>query len=122
MLADPVAFGKYLYFTTYQPGSSGTCNMAGQGFLYAINIDARYGTCNVGAGGFAGGARDVFVGYGIPSSPIISLKPGGALPVDLYVTTSGGGGIDSSTIRVDFNPPTLSNRTNMLFWRDRRVQ
>jgi len=41
---------------------------------------------------------------------------------DLYVTTSGGGLIGAQTQRVNINPPGLASRTNMLFWKDRRIQ
>jgi hypothetical protein len=66
--------------------------------------------------------RSAVIGGGIPSAPVISLKPGNTASPDLYVTISGGGGQNANTLRVDFNPPTLTNRGNMLYWRDRRVQ
>jgi hypothetical protein len=62
------------------------------------------------------------IGVGIASAPMISLKPGSVLPPDIYVTTSGSGSQESSTVRVNFDPPTLSNRTNMLYWKDQRIQ
>ena len=62
------------------------------------------------------------VGSGIPTAPVISFKPSGALPPDIYVTTSGGAGMDAVTARVNFNPPAFSSRTNILSWKDRRVQ
>jgi hypothetical protein len=62
------------------------------------------------------------IGVGIASAPMISLKPGTALPPDIYATTSGAGAQESSTVRINFDPPTMSNRTNMLFWKDKRLQ
>jgi hypothetical protein len=67
------------------------------------------------------------VGWGIPSAPVISFKPIGTLqaggsPADLYLTVSGGAGMNVSTQRVNFDPPTLANRTNILFWKDRRLE
>jgi hypothetical protein len=50
------------------------------------------------------------------------MRPGGGVGVDLYITQSGGGGQNAGTVRVNFNPPTLANKTNMLFWRDLRLQ
>jgi hypothetical protein len=49
------------------------------------------------------------------------------LPADIYVTQSGGtlssgGSTPVTTQRVDFDPPTVTNRTNMLYWRDLRIQ
>jgi hypothetical protein len=40
----------------------------------------------------------------------------------MYVTVSGGAGVTSNTQRVNFNPPGVSNRSNVLYWRDRRLQ
>ncbi|WP_333653709.1 pilus assembly protein [Dissulfurispira sp.] len=115
-LSDITIFGGVVYFTTYVPSTSASaCDQAGISRLYAIN----YQNCT---GVLSGGARSIDIGVGIASAPIISLKPGGGLPVDLYVTVSGGAGQDASTIRVNFNPPGISNRTNILYWKDRRVQ
>jgi hypothetical protein len=69
-----------------------------------------------------GTARSVTLGVGIPSAPVISLKPGSSPVPDLYVTVSGGAGTGASTMRADINPVSPSNRTNMLYWRDRRLQ
>jgi hypothetical protein len=35
---------------------------------------------------------------------------------------SGGAGIGASTIRADINPVSPSNRTNLLYWKDKRLQ
>jgi len=114
ILADPVVFGGVVYFTTYTPGAGTGCNVSGTASLYGIKAAS-------GAGALAGD-RSMTVGSGIASTPIVSQKPGsGTDAPDLYVTISGAGQA-VSTSRVDMNPPTLSNRTNMLFWRDRRVQ
>ncbi|MFZ4438225.1 MAG: pilus assembly protein [Syntrophales bacterium] len=50
-----------------------------------------------------------------------AISSNSAIP-DLYVTPSGAGGSSARTMRVDIVPPGVSNRTNMLFWRDRRIQ
>ncbi len=65
--------------------------------------------------------RNMTIGAGIPTAPVLSFKPSGALPPDLYVTTSGGAGMDVTTARAPIDPPTLANRTNILSWRDRRM-
>jgi type IV pilus assembly protein PilY1 len=117
VLGEPTVFGGVVYFTTYTPSQSNSCcERSGTAKLYGVNYTTGAGVLT------EAGARSITIGSGIPSAPLISFKPGGALPVDLYVTVSGGGGSDASTIRVNFNPPTLSNRSNILFWRDRRVQ
>jgi len=116
VLGDPAVFGGYIYFSTFTPDATGdVCSQGGDATLYGVH----YVT---GAGVFADGGRTLELGAGIPAPPVISLKPGGALPPDLYSTTSGGGGIGGDTKRVDYDPPGISNRTNMLFWQDRRIQ
>lgn len=124
ILAEPVAFGNLVYFTSFVPalGSSASCTKTGTSYLYAINILTGQGSCNAGSGAFEGGERRMAVGVGIASAPMISLKPGSTLPPDLYVTTSGAGNQESSTLRTNFNPPTLPNRTNMLYWKDKRIE
>ena len=128
ILADPTVFGGVVYFTTYTPPSgSDPCAQGGSASLYAISY-------TTGGGILGGGARSTSIGSGIPSAPILSLKPpatgeggggggaGGGVTPDLYVTVSGGGGIGASTFRVNVNPPGVSNRTNILYWRDRKIQ
>jgi hypothetical protein len=120
VLADPVVFGGVIYFTTFTPAATGagSCGQAGTARIYGLKM--------TGAGGVINAAdstgRSATIGGGIPSAPVISLKPGTSASPDLYVTVSGGGGQNANTLRVDFNPPTLPNRGNMLYWRDRRVQ
>jgi hypothetical protein len=50
------------------------------------------------------------------------MKPGGTGTPDLYVTVSSGDYTSTRTVKAAVSPPTQSNRANMLFWRDRRVQ
>jgi hypothetical protein len=193
VLADPTIFGEVLYATTFtQSSSTDPCYQGGTAKLYGLNYTTGAGALVI-PGSTATSPRSMDVGTGIPSAPIISLKPGtaagagaaaaaaataagasaaaaaaagaaasaavsgggtaagaaaadaataagasaaaaaaagaaasaavssGAIP-DLYVTTSGSGLIGAQTQRVNINPPGLANRTNMLFWRDRRLQ
>ena len=135
ILADPAFFGGVVYFTTFTPDQSGNpCTLAGTGKLYGIAlmlVKADQSIYQAGGGvmtpppipGVPGsGNRSMVVGSGIPTAPVISFKPSGALPPDIYVTTSGGAGMDAVTARVNFNPPAFSSRTNILSWKDRRVQ
>ena len=124
VLAEPVAFGNVLYFTSFVPasGSSSSCTKTGTSYLYAIEIGKTSSACTIGTGAFSGGERRMVIGVGIASAPMISLKPGSALPPDIFATTSGAGSQESSTVRVNFNPRTLSNRSNMLFWKDKRLK
>jgi Tfp pilus tip-associated adhesin PilY1 len=116
ILAEPTVFGGVVYFTTYTPSTgSDPCEQSGTASLYAV----KYAT---GTGALAGNARSMGVGAGIPSAPVLSLKPGAGGTADLYVTVSGGGSTGASTSRVNMNPPGVSNRTNMLYWLDKRLQ
>jgi Tfp pilus tip-associated adhesin PilY1 len=116
MLADPAIFGGVVYFTTYTPvQGNDPCEQAGEATLYAVEY-------TTGTGALTDAARSMSLGLGIPSAPVLSLKPGTGTVPDLYVTTSGGGGTSASTQRVDINPRGGANRTNMLYWKDTRVR
>ncbi|MEI7672097.1 MAG: PilC/PilY family type IV pilus protein, partial [Deltaproteobacteria bacterium] len=127
ILADSTAFGGVVYFTSYTP-SAGTdaCNQSGDAKLYGINYTTGGGVIPDTSGALV---RSKTIGSGIPSAPVISMKPGSSPAPDLYVTTSGTGGgttgttvTSASTQRVNFDPPSTASRTNMLYWRDRRIQ
>jgi Tfp pilus tip-associated adhesin PilY1 len=127
VLSDPTVFGGNVYFTSYTP-SEGTdaCNQSGTARLYAINYTTAAGAIT-GTDGTS--SRSMVIGSGIPSAPVISMKPGSNPSPDLYVTTSGTGGgatgttvTPASTRRVSFDPPGSASRTNMLYWKDRRIQ
>ena len=117
ILSEPIVFGGVVYFTTFTPASgSNPCEQGGSGKLYGINY-------LTGGGGLSGGVRSTgSLGAGIPSSPIITINPSTGQP-DLYVTMSGGGGVDSGIVKpsaVSMNLP--SNKSKMLFWKDQRVK
>ena len=114
ILADPTVFGGVLYFTVYTPGDNRVCSQAGTADLFGV-------TATTGGGIFSSGSRSINIGGGIPTAPVISNKPGGGSP-DMYVTVSGGAGTTANTQRVNFNPPGMSNRSNLLYWRDRRFR
>ena len=114
-LSDSSIFGGQVYFTTYTPaGTSQTCNQAGTAKLYAVSYLS-------GAGSMTDGSRSATLGVGIPTAPVLSMNPHGNTP-DLYVTVSGGAGTGSNTQKANISPPSLANRTNILYWKDRRIQ
>ena len=115
-LSDSSIFGGQVYFTTYTPatGSSDPCSQAGTAKLYAVSYIS-------GSGSLSGGSRSMTLGVGIPTAPVLSMNPYGSTP-DLYVTVSGGAGIGSNTQKANVSPPSIANRTNILHWRDRRIQ
>jgi Tfp pilus tip-associated adhesin PilY1 len=114
ILADPTVFGGVVYYTSYTPPGNNPCEQGGTASLNAIRYDT-------GGGALTGNVRSMTIGTGIPTAPIISLPPGSGSP-DLYVTTSGGGGTAASTQRVNIIPAGAANRTNMLYWKDMRIQ
>jgi len=116
VLADPTIFGGVVYFTTYTPKEGGTnlCDQTGTATLYGVYY-------TTGAGALADGARSMVIGTGMPSSAVVSLKPGSDGGADIYVTTSGGTS-SAHTQRIDINPQGASNRTNMLYWKDKRIE
>ncbi len=135
ILADPSVFAGVTYFTSYVPDRTGDpCLQAGTARLYAVATlrlfidgiiyDPGAGVLSAPADprSTSGGARRITIGVGIPTAPILSFKPSGALPPDMYVTISGGSGVGGSTMRAPLDPPFTSNRTNILFWRDGRIR
>jgi Tfp pilus tip-associated adhesin PilY1 len=118
-LSDPSLFQGVLYFSTYTP-SSDPCTFGGTAQIYAIN----YAT---GTGALSGGAMSQNLGTygvsgGIPSSPVLSIGPGSSGVPNIYVTLSGVNGTAENTSKVNITPPGMPNKTNMIYWRDMRVQ
>jgi len=131
VLAEAAIFGGVSYFSTYSaPMAGNPCEQAGTGLLYGVNFTTGAGVlAQYNSDGQIIGTptRSMQVGWGIPSAPVVSFKPIGTLqeggsPADLYLTVSGGAGMNVSTQRVNFDPPTLANRTNILYWKDRRLE
>jgi hypothetical protein len=118
ILGDPTVYGGVAYYTSFVPGDpSDPCYDGGDAYLNAVYF-------NTGKGGIVSSGRQINVGSGMASTPIVSMAPigGGGPIVSLYVTVSGGGTTGASTKKIDFNMPGLSLRTNLLFWRDRRIE
>ena len=110
-LTEATVFAQYVYFTTYTPAAAGgdACNQAGTAKLYAM----QYIT---GSGALGGSARSETIGAGIPTAPIISMNPYGGQ--NMYNTIS-----DNSAPNKLRDPVAgIANRTNLYFWRDRRLQ
>ena len=130
ILSEPTVFGGVVYFSSYTPPAGGDpCAQAGTANLYGLNYVTGAGILPpVDASGnpVAGTpTRSRDIGVGIPSAAVLSLKPTGtgtSSPADLYMTVSGGSGSSASTQKINFDPPTLANRTNLLYWKDRRLE
>lgn len=116
MISDPTVFGGVVYFTTHVPdqGTGTACGEAGDAFLYALKF-----TCSSGA--LSEGARTKYVGHGIGSAAVMSMRAGSSGVTDIYATASGGAGTSALTQKLGTAPSTAS-MTNILYWRDRRLQ
>lgn len=114
-LANPTVFNGVLYFTTYlPPGGTDPCAQGGTASLYALMYMTGGGAIPT-----TGDRKITLAGGGIPSAPIISLRPDTGVP-DIYATTSGAGMTAASTAKVPIN---LSRPgASMIYWRDMRVQ
>ncbi len=115
VLSDSAVFGGVVYFSSFTPTSGGasTCSSGGTGLLYGIDFVG-------GTGIMPGSAKSMSLGAGVPSAPMISYNPSTKSP-DLFVTASSAvGGVHSR--RIGINPPAMTNRANVLLWRDRRIQ
>ncbi len=122
VMSEPIVFGGGVYFTTFMPTTSANpCDLGGTGKLYGLNYLTAAGTLTNNATNFT-------LGTGIPTSPIVSLRPDGTA-ADMYITISGGGGIDAKTFRIKDDGSADSIKTlyfpkgsKIRYWRDRRVQ
>ncbi len=129
ILGEPTIFNGVAYFSTYTPPSGNNpCEQAGTAKLYGVNyVSGAAALQAVDGDGAPTGSltRSMDVGSGIPSSPVLSIKPPGDTgdrKPDIYMTVSGGGASGASTEKVPNSPPTLPRNTNLLFWKDRRLQ
>lgn len=122
ILSDLTVFGGVLYVTSFTPSSNtNPCYQGGAAKLYGVNATTAGGELRVEGSTSTTNPRVMDIGTGIPSAPIISLRPTTGTP-DLYVTTSGSGSTGAQTQRAGITPPGMANRTNLLYWRDRRVE
>lgn len=115
MISDPALFGGMLQFPTYVPqqGAATACGQAGNAFVYRLDY-------LTGAGMASGSGRTDYVGVGIGSAILVSYRPGyGA--ADSYGTASGGAGTSTLTQQLG-EAPSTSSMTNILYWKDRRLQ
>ncbi len=123
MISDPTVFGGVVYFASYVPAqsTSSACGLAGNAFLYGLNYLTGAGvlTADGGGGATAGSNRTSWIGQGIGSSILVSYRPGNTA-VDIYATASGGAGTAALTQQLGEAPPT-SSMTNVIFWKDGRV-
>lgn len=113
MISDPTIFGGTVYFATYVPNqvTGSSCGLSGDSFLYKIKY-----LCPTSAGDIT----NQYIGHGEASSVLVSYRPG-YTAADIYITASGGAGTAALTQDVGQAPKT-SSMTNILYWKDRRLQ
>ena len=139
MLSDSSVFGGMINWTTYTPPTVvDPCTQGGTAKLYSLAmmpIVIGGVTYEVGAGLFATtsghvvGQRSVTLGTGIAQVPIFS-QPGGAGPTDVFITTSGAGGQDSTIVTAAGLPNSpfkqhlndTAPSSQVIHWLDQRVQ
>lgn len=110
ILASPEVSDKKLYFTSYIPASTTDyCNKAGTSRIYIIHYIT-------GAGYFGGGKKWGDLGGGVSSSVVISRNPYNKKD-DVYFSTS-----EEGAGRYPDPSPNFTPRTNLLYWRDLRIQ
>ncbi len=116
MISDPTVFGGVVFFTTHVPhqGGGSACGESGDAFLYGLKYTS-------GGGALENDSRTKYVGHGIGSAPVMSMRPGGSGITDIYATASGGAGTSALTQKLGTAPSTAS-MTNILYWKDRRLQ
>lgn len=116
MISDPTVFGGVVYFATYVPdqGTANACGLAGDAYLYGIKYTSGAGALD------EAGTKSKWIGRGIGSSILVSYRPG-YTSADIYATASGGAGTGALTQQLG-EAPTTSSMTNILFWKDRRLE
>lgn len=109
MISDPALFGGIVQFPTYLPyqGSGTTCGTSGDAFDHMLN--------------YCTGAETItHIGQGEASSILVSYRSDYST-ADTYVTASGGAGTAALTQDIGQITPAAS-LTNILYWRDKRLQ
>jgi Tfp pilus tip-associated adhesin PilY1 len=116
MISDPTVFGGVVYFATYVPdqGTTNACGLAGDAYLYGLKYVSGAGAVD------DAGNRSKWIGRGIGSSILVSYRPG-YTAADIYATASGGAGTGALTQDMG-QAPSTSSMTNILYWKDRRLE
>jgi len=112
VLSRPAVFSGLVYFTTFTPGETKDCKVAGGPRLYMVEFRSGGGATQFSNAAYLANttsARYVQIGSGVPSSPVISVASKGNASVSAGTT---GGGVYSRVI--------YSQGTNkqILYWRE----
>ncbi|MCX5917296.1 MAG: PilC/PilY family type IV pilus protein, partial [Deltaproteobacteria bacterium] len=137
VLSDATVFKGVIFFTSYTPPANqeNMCGAVGSGALYGLAMLTSNigGTPFLPGEGVLNGQRKISLGTGVPSAPVVSLKPidsaqkGGN--ADVFVAISGGAGLGTEIKTSATDMPAVaaalagsSPSSYIIHWRDRRVQ
>lgn len=108
VLTDPNVFGGVLYMISFVPaGVNATCNFSGTSYIYGFKIIN-------GGSSLPGNANKISLGTGYAGTGSVSVGPSGKASIFFP--------LDGKPTRFEQDLPNLSNRTNMLYWKDKRIQ
>jgi hypothetical protein len=121
ILAEPVVFSGETLFTTFLP-YSGTdlCQTGGIATLYDMNYISSSGALTDTNNN---SVRSQSLGVGLAQAPLISINPNDG-KAGLYVTVGGGLGSARAgfTKKIDHDFRGRALNTNIIYWKDLRVQ
>jgi type IV pilus assembly protein PilY1 len=137
VISDATVFKGVIFFTSYTPPANqeNMCGATGVGALYGLAmLPLDIGGMHYFPGqGVLNGQRKISLGTGVPSAPVVSLKPidsaqkGGN--ADVFVAISGGAGLGTEIKTSATDMPAVaaalagsSPSSYIIHWRDRRVQ
>ena len=110
--------GGLVTFSTNRPipASAAQCSTAlGEARGYLLNI--LNGSGAIGALGTCGGNRSgIFVGGGLPPSPVLGTIPIGGAPKTVLIGAIQKSGASNSPIAPQLVVPAISSRRSRIFW------
>ena len=112
-----VIFGGLVFFSTNRPQdvANACSNNLGEARGYALNLLNGSGAADTG--NICGGSRSqVFVGGGLPPSPVTGTVPIGGKPVTVMIGGVQRTGASSSPIGAQRVSPSITQRRSRLYW------
>lgn len=118
-VTSAVIAGGMAAFSTNRPipAAAGTCSTAlGEARGYWVNLFNASGAIGV-TGTCDGGRSAVFVGGGLPPSPVIGTVPIGGKPTTVIIgAAQRGGGVNPPLSPQQVKPP-ISSKRKMIYWK-----
>jgi Tfp pilus tip-associated adhesin PilY1 len=117
-VTSSLIFGGLVFFSTNLPVATppGACqNDLGEARGYAVNLLTASGA--VGTEALCGGNRSgVFIGGGLPPSPVTGVVPVGGVPVTVMIGGIQRTGGSSSAIGSQRVKPVISQKRSRIYW------